>query len=144
MMNNEQLKESLLQLNLEEAIKMLTQYGDKQPLIDIGKTDMLRIASHDKGHELLMRALDGQRLGKEGRGAAKQQPTEIKHLEILCYLYFLKGQGVPIKGEYKNGKETAFQLAADKFHKSESQIGAIWKKRKETLKHIALFNRENN
>jgi hypothetical protein len=131
---NSQLKTNLLKLNAQQALKLYCEYGDSSALlalIDDGAAELWELPEAKEVFSLLVQK-------KFSRiGAPKQQITEFRRLQMLCVIYYLKGRGIPVSGDYKNGQQTACEIVGEMFNKSAETVKKeVWQKHNE----CALFN----
>lgn len=117
---NEQLKQNMLKLNAEEAMRLYKEFGDSSALSTLvldGSPELLQLP---EARHLIAMLLSSS--PKQKRGAPKQQQADFRNLQMLCCLYYLKGAGIPISGDYKDGTETACEIVGKHFHRSAEQV----------------------
>lgn len=121
----EKLKQQILQLNIEQAIKLAEQYKDPQPLIDLIDSGSSELWESEQGREAI------KNLSKPARrGRPKSAGIEAKHMKMLCLIYYLIGKGIAAYSD--TNAHNACAIVAEHMNMSYETLKELYKKTRTT------------
>lgn len=135
---NQKLQQQLDELSEKHIINLFEHYDDRVPLIDavksgeqfIWKSSLLRNFIAEK----LMTA------PRKTKGRPPSLQNDMQSLNIMMYLYYLRGAGVHVKGVKKDGSPSACEIVAKFFHKEPDTIESVWKKYNKKLNQGGTYS----
>lgn len=122
----------MIDLSVIDAVHRALKYNDLEPLIRLMESGSKVFLEDKTARKILAKKLRGESL--RGKGRPKKIDSvegEKRNNEIISFIYFLKGFGLPVTSKRKNGDPDAETIAGERYHLDPEHIRKhIWQKRR--------------